>query len=62
MEEVVELFAAEVRASLRRSEKRQREFDEAMREPETDAEKLKRAAKFAFDYGLPLARTVGLGA
>jgi hypothetical protein len=59
VEEVVELFAAEVRASLRRSAKRQAEFDEAMREPETDAEKLKRAAKFAFDYGLPLARTAG---
>ena len=62
VEEVVELFAAEVRASLRRSAKRQAEFDVAMRDPETDAEKLKRAAKFAFDYGLPLARTVGLGA
>ena len=51
-----------MRASLRRTAKRQAEFDEAMREPETDAEKLKRAAKFVFDYGLPLARTVGLGA
>ncbi len=61
VDEVVELFAAEVRASLRRSAKRQAEFDEAMREPETDVEKLQRAAKFAFDYGLPLARLAGIG-
>jgi hypothetical protein len=58
---VVELFAAEVRASLRRSAKRQAEFDEAMREPETDVEKLQRAAKFAFEYGLPLTRFAGIG-
>ena len=51
VDEVVELFAADVRAALRRSAKRQAEFDEAMREPETDVEKLTRAAKFAVDYG-----------
>ena len=61
VDEVVELFAADVRAALRRSAKRQAEFDEAMREPETDVEKLTRAAKFAVDYGLPLARAAGLG-
>jgi hypothetical protein len=54
---VVELFAAEVRAVLRRSPKRQADFDGTMREPETDVEKLTRAAKFAVDYsGLPLAQ------
>jgi hypothetical protein len=57
VEEVVETYAAEVRAALRRSEKRQREFDEAMGEPETRTAKLERAARFAFDYGLPLAHT-----
>lgn len=61
VDEVVELFAADVRAALKRSEKRQRAFDEAMREPETDVEKLQRAARFAFDYGLPLARLAGVG-
>ena len=61
VDEVVEMFAADVRAALRRSEKRQREFDEAMREPESDVEKLQRAAKFAFDYALPLARIAGIG-
>jgi hypothetical protein len=61
VDEVVELFAADVRAALRRSAKRQAEFDEAMREPESDVEKLTRAAKFAVDYGLPLARAVGIG-
>jgi hypothetical protein len=32
-----------------------------MREPGTDVDKLTRAAKFAVDYGLPLARFAGLG-
>jgi hypothetical protein len=60
VEEVVEVYAAEVRAALKRSERRRREFDEAMREPESDVERLQRAARFAFEYGLPLARTAGL--
>lgn len=60
VDEAVDVFAADVRAALKRSEKRQREFEEAMREPDTNAERLSRAAKFAFDYGLPLARAGGV--
>jgi hypothetical protein len=60
VDEALELFAAEIRAGIRRSQKAQREFDELLKEPESRAEQFGRAAKFALDYGLPVVGAAGL--
>jgi hypothetical protein len=59
VDEALESFAAEIRAALRRNQRLQREFDELLKDPESRAEQFTRAAKFAVQYGLPLANAAG---
>lgn len=60
VDEALDAFAAEIRATLKRSQRLQREFDELLTEPESRAERFARAGKFALDYGLPVARATGV--
>src|SRR3954449_10955810 len=60
VDEALDLFAAEIRAAIKRNQKLQREFEALLAEPESRAERFGRAAKFAVDYGLPVATVAGL--
>jgi hypothetical protein len=60
VDEALEMFAAEIRAAIKRNEKRQREFDELMHEPASPAERFASAGKFAVQYGLPVVAAAGL--
>jgi hypothetical protein len=59
VDEALESFAAEIRAALKRNQRRQREFEELLQEPESPTERFARAGKFVVDYGLPLAGAAG---
>jgi hypothetical protein len=60
VDDALEAFAAEIRATLRRSQQRQREFEALMAEPASRADQFAEAGRFVVKYALPVAGAAGL--
>lgn len=58
VDEALDLFAADIRQSLRRSSKEDREFRKLLAEKGTRADRFARYAGFAVAYGLPVVQSL----